>query len=112
MSERMRRISCRGMVSTVKKASAKCSIALKFDQRLATVSGTPAGGNITMKSLRITLLAAFASALALCAGHASAQAYPARPIKLVIAFPPGGTSDYVGRVIAAKLGDYLGQPIV
>jgi len=65
-----------------------------------------------MTTMRTTLLAAIASVLALGAGPASAQGYPSKPIKLVIAFPPGGTSDYVGRVIAAKLGEYLGQPIV
>jgi tripartite-type tricarboxylate transporter receptor subunit TctC len=50
--------------------------------------------------------------LALTATAALAQSYPTRPVKLVIPSAPGGTSDLVGRTIAGKLGEYLGQPIV
>jgi tripartite-type tricarboxylate transporter receptor subunit TctC len=45
-------------------------------------------------------------------GPASAQAYPERPVKLVIPFPPGGSNDVVGRVIAAQLSERLGQSVV
>jgi len=48
----------------------------------------------------------------LFAGLASAQGYPARPVKLVIPFPPGGSNDVVGRVVAAQLGERLGHSIV
>jgi tripartite-type tricarboxylate transporter receptor subunit TctC len=41
-----------------------------------------------------------------------AQDFPSRPIKMVIAFPPGGPTDFVGRVIAEKMKDILGQPVV
>jgi tripartite-type tricarboxylate transporter receptor subunit TctC len=40
------------------------------------------------------------------------QAWPARPVKVIIPFPPGGTLDAVGRQLAQKLGDQLGQPFV
>jgi tripartite-type tricarboxylate transporter receptor subunit TctC len=43
---------------------------------------------------------------------AAAQDYPARPVKLIIPFPPGGSNDVVGRVIAAQLSERLGQSIV
>jgi len=57
-------------------------------------------------------LAVIGGALALGGGAAWGQPYPNKPIRMVIAFPPGGTSDYVGRVVAAKLSEFLGQPIV
>ena len=54
--------------------------------------------------------------LALCLGtavaSAFAQAYPARPVKVIIPFPPGGTLDTVGRQLAQRLGEQLGQTFV
>jgi len=46
------------------------------------------------------------------ASVAAAQSYPTRPVRLVIPFPPGGSNDIVGRMIAAQLGDRLGQQVV
>jgi tripartite-type tricarboxylate transporter receptor subunit TctC len=43
---------------------------------------------------------------------AAAQAYPAKPVRLVIPFPPGGSNDVVGRVIAAQLTERLGQTVI
>jgi tripartite-type tricarboxylate transporter receptor subunit TctC len=42
----------------------------------------------------------------------AADAYPSRPVHLIIPFPPGGSNDVVGRVFAAALGDRLGQTVV
>jgi tripartite-type tricarboxylate transporter receptor subunit TctC len=52
-------------------------------------------------------------AVALLAGHAAAQdAYPSKPIRFILPFPPGGGTDLLGRLIAEKLSANLGQPVV
>ncbi len=53
-----------------------------------------------------------ATVLGATGAAALAQAYPARPVKMVIPFPPGGTLDTVGRMLAQKLSDQMGQPFV
>ncbi len=43
---------------------------------------------------------------------ACAQSYPARPIRLVLGFPPGGSTDLVARLVAQKMSDAWGQQVV
>ena len=56
--------------------------------------------------------AVFAITSALVLATALAQPYPSKPVKLVTPFPPGGSADVIARVIAHKLGENLGQPVV
>jgi tripartite-type tricarboxylate transporter receptor subunit TctC len=57
-------------------------------------------------------IAVFTALLALMPVTARAQAYPNRPITLVIPLPPGGTNDMMARAVADKLGAALGQQVV
>jgi tripartite-type tricarboxylate transporter receptor subunit TctC len=59
--------------------------------------------------VRLAMLGAF---LALASPAALSQPFPAKPVKLVIPFPPGGSLDNVGRLLAQKISESWGQPIV
>ena len=65
-------------------------------------------------SLR-AICSSLALVIAALASHldvALAQAYPAKPIRLIFPFPPGGPTDLLGRAIAQKLSDQMGQQVV
>jgi tripartite-type tricarboxylate transporter receptor subunit TctC len=49
---------------------------------------------------------------AACAWPAHAQTYPAKPIRMIIPFPPGGATDLLGRLVGQKLSERVGQPVV
>ena len=63
-----------------------------------------------MKPLIATLAAVVALAAPFQAN--AADTYPSKPIRLIIPFPPGGSNDVVGRVIATQLGERVGQQVV
>jgi len=55
---------------------------------------------------------AVALTLALAGASAMAQAWPSKPISLIVPFPPGGTTDVLARALGEKLSQALGQPII
>ncbi|HKU70849.1 MAG TPA: tripartite tricarboxylate transporter substrate binding protein [Burkholderiales bacterium] len=69
-----------------------------------------------LKTIVITtaVVAALGSSLAVgqAASTGSGQAYPTRPIRLIIGVPPGGAADFTARIVAQKLSDGLGQNLV
>lgn len=61
------------------------------------------------------LQSVLATCLCLLPGFAAAQAtadFPQRPMRMVVPYPPGGSTDIVGRIIAARLGEALGQQMI
>ncbi len=53
-----------------------------------------------------------AAALSQATSTGSGQAYPSKPIRLIVPFPPGGGVDYIGRIVGKGLSDRLGQQVV
>lgn len=58
------------------------------------------------------IVALMAGTLSCLQAQASEPAYPARPIRMIIGFPPGGTADILARAVASELTDSWGQPVV
>jgi len=56
--------------------------------------------------------ALFAAALLVVSGAALAQAWPTRPVKIIVPYPPGGVTDMFSRVLGAQLQESLGQPFL
>lgn len=63
-----------------------------------------------LRTTRRRLLAAAGASLALPI-HAQTAAFPSRPLRMIINFPPGGSPDIIGRSVAVPLAQYLGQPV-
>ena len=61
---------------------------------------------------RFLYLAGAAGATSGASPRASAQAYPARPLRWIVGFPPGGGADIVSRIMAPWLAERIGQPVV
>jgi tripartite-type tricarboxylate transporter receptor subunit TctC len=58
------------------------------------------------------LAAAIVTAVGLAPAAADAQQYPVRPIRLLVPYAPGGSSDAIGRIMAQKMGESMGQSLV
>jgi tripartite-type tricarboxylate transporter receptor subunit TctC len=61
---------------------------------------------------RRILIASCLAALGLAATGAHSQSYPTKPVRLVVPFAPGGTTDIVARVVSEKIGPALGQTMI
>ena len=62
--------------------------------------------------IRITASPAITLCLMLAAASAQAQTWPAKPVRFIVPYPPGGASDVLVRTIAPKLGEGLGQQVI
>lgn len=83
------------------------------DARTAREHFAPQKKETTMKRfLQATLRLAAALLLATGAASAAAQAYPHKPIRLVVPYPPGGIGDTLARELGTQLGTRLGQPVI
>ena len=58
------------------------------------------------------MLSRFVAALALCIPLAALSQYPSQTVRVVVGFPPGGTTDLIGRLVAQGLSERLGKPFV
>jgi tripartite-type tricarboxylate transporter receptor subunit TctC len=67
---------------------------------------------MTLPRRRFLPLITGAAALPIVSRFATAQTYPARPIKLIVAFPAGGPADTMGRLIGQAMSSKIGQPVV
>ena len=62
--------------------------------------------------VRMFAAAALAALAALVTSHAQAQAFPSRPVTLIVPFPPGGSTDTAARIIGEAMRPSLGQPVI
>lgn len=67
---------------------------------------------MSKKMSHLIALTVVAIGTCMTASTASAQAWPARPIRWIIPYAPGGTSDTITRILGEKLGERLGQPVI
>ena len=80
---------------------------------LCTVLFNFLSSKMLMKTLlNVALACVLGGVAAVASTPAFAQAYPSRPVRVIIPFPPGGTLDIVGRMLAQKLSDQTGQQFI
>src|SRR6185369_16110117 len=79
---------------------------------MRVVCGSPQYHQGDFMHRRFLISAALAATSFGIAGTAWAQAYPNKPVRLVVPFAPGGTTDIVARVVSDKIGQQLGQTMI
>ena len=85
---------------------------LQRERSLASLGMTAAAANRTRYTQRMIPRRTFIAASLAAALPAQAQAWPSKPIKLVVPYAPGGTTDVIARMVAEYLGQRLGQNII
>src|SRR5262245_24811354 len=70
------------------------------------------GNAMTLARRRFLQLTASAAAVSAMPGTGRAQAYPSRPLRMIIGYPPGGSADITARLAGQWLSERLGQPVV
>jgi tripartite-type tricarboxylate transporter receptor subunit TctC len=65
-----------------------------------------------MSSFRVAGVLLCALVIAAASGAAWSQAYPSKPVRVIIVFPPGGSNDIVGRIVFQKMSEQVGQQFV
>src|SRR5262245_63299663 len=65
-----------------------------------------------MLTRRVAVLSLFACLAAMCGGAQAQSGFPARTVKFIVPFPPGGINDVLARIVADKLQARWGQPVV
>jgi tripartite-type tricarboxylate transporter receptor subunit TctC len=81
---------------------------------LEVVDVSKSGGEIMWASRRkiVRLFAGIVACVSLSAADSFAQSYPVKPVRLVVGFTPGGVADAIGRLLAQKLSEPLGQQVI
>ena len=94
------------------RTSARLTAGSRGDRRANRSEQACAGGLQRMKFLSSLLVVALVPALASAATTATGRAYPTKPIRFIVPYAPGGSSDIIARLYAQRLTETMGQTIV
>src|SRR5579862_942575 len=100
------------IVSAGAMASSRVRSIGKSSSKIAPFSSVLTREEPPLVGLRRGIMGLLGVTLAALAAGAQAETYPNRPVRLIVPFPPGGSNDIVGRMIAAQLGERLGQQVI
>ena len=94
------------------KRRTQLQLAVCAAQAKAAARAVASTAAVTGVAAATAVAAVFAAFFTVAPAPAFAQSYPAKPVRMIIPFPPGGATDILGRVLAQKLTDQLGQSVV